>query len=147
VDDRASLFSATLGDEQGTFFDSTLGGAKFFTGVNNQSVQPAAVRPVVIKVRGDEPVPGICKGLKQGIEGMRVGGVRTISVPPELGFGDIVVRSPYAVIPAGSTLVYEVKMLRLSDSGIEALYKDISGCGLGGANTVTSGCADIVPVE
>ena len=46
---------------------------------------------------GQEPVPGICKGLKRGVEGMRVGGTRTISVPPELGFGNAAVRSPYAV--------------------------------------------------
>ena len=32
----------------------------------------------MIKLSND-PVPGICKGLKQGIEGMRVGSVRTFT--------------------------------------------------------------------
>jgi hypothetical protein len=92
-------------------------------------------------------VPGICKGLKKGIEGMRVGGVRTISVPPELGFGSTAVRSPYTVVPAGSMLTYQITVLRLSDTGPDALYKDVAGCGLGGANTMTNGCGSIVPAE
>jgi len=127
-------------------FDSTLGGEIFFTSGNNKSIDPAAARPVIIKLSGD-PVPGLCKGLKQGIEGMRVGGKRTITVPPELGFGGSSVRSPYTTVPGSSTLTYEVTLLRLSDTGPDALYKDIAGCGLGGANTLTQGCASIVPVE
>lgn len=144
-----SLPDATLGDgeRKGTFFDTTLGGEKFFTNGNNQSIDPAAARPVIVKVAGEEPVPGICKGLKRGIEGMRVGGTRTISVPPELGFGNTAVRSPYAVVPAGSTLQYEVTVLRLSETGPDALFKGVAGCSLGGANTMTNGCASIVPAE
>jgi hypothetical protein len=38
-------------------------------------------------------------------------------------------------------------MLRLSDSGPDALYKSVYGCSLGGANTLTNGCAAIVPLE
>ena len=45
------------------------------------------MRPVVIRLGGD-PMPGLVKGLKQGLEGMRVGGRRTITVPAYLGFGD-----------------------------------------------------------
>lgn len=144
-----SLLDATLADSEskGTFFDTTLGGEKFFTNGNNQSIDPAAARPVIVKVAGEESVPGICKGLKRGVEGMRVGGTRTISVPPELGFGYTAVRSPYAVVPAGSTLQYEVTVLRLSDTGPDALFKDVAGCGLGGANTMTNGCTSIVPAE
>ena len=142
-------YYATLadGDQKGKFFDTTLGGEKFFTNGNNQSVLPAEARPVIIKVNGSDPVPGICKGLKRGLEGMRVGGSRTIVVPPELGFGNSAVRSPYAVVPAGSSLQYEVTVLRLSDTGPDALFKDVAGCGLGGANTMTNGCTAIVPSE
>ena len=70
-------YYATLadGDQKGKFFDTTLGGEKFFTNGNNQSVLPAEARPVIIKVNGSDPVPGICKGLKRGLEGMRVGGL------------------------------------------------------------------------
>ena len=54
---------------------------------------------------------------------------------------------PFGAVPAGSTLQYEVTVLRLSDTGPDALYKDVAGCGLGGANTMTNGCASVVPAE
>jgi FKBP-type peptidyl-prolyl cis-trans isomerase len=39
------------------------------------------LRPAMIKLGGD-PVPGVCKGLKAGLTGMRVGGKRSFVVPP-----------------------------------------------------------------
>ena len=138
-------YVATLAD--GTTVDTTLGGATYFTNGDQKSVQPAEPRPVIVKVNGADPVPGIPRGLKRGVEGMRVGGVRVLSIPPALGFGDAPVRSPYALVPGGSTLTYEVTVLRLSDAGPDALFKDVAGCGLGGANTMTNGCAAIVPEE
>ena len=138
-------YRATLSD--GTMVDTTLGGAKFFTNGNNQSIQPAEARPVIVRVAGTDPVPGIPRGLKQGVQGMKVGGTRVLSVPPELGFGPIAVRSPYADVPGGSTLTYEVTVLRLSDTGPDALFKNVAGCGLGGANTMTNGCEAIVAEE
>ena len=138
-------YVATL--EDGTVVDTTLGGSKYFTNGNNQSINPAEARPVIVRVNGADPVPGIPKGLKSGVEGMRVGGVRRVAVPPELGFGSSAVRSPYAIIPGGSTVTYEVTVLRLSEIGPDALFKDVAGCGLGGANTMTNGCGAIVPAE
>jgi hypothetical protein len=138
-------YVATL--EDGTMVDTTLGGSKYFTNGNNQSINPAEARPVIVRVNGADPIPGIPKGLKRGVEGMRVGGVRRVAVPPELGFGSGSVRSPYALIPGGSTVTYEVTVLRLSEIGPDALFKDVAGCGLGGANTMTNGCGAIVPAE
>jgi hypothetical protein len=138
-------YVATLPD--GTTVDTTFGGLKYFTNGNNQSIQPAEARPVIVRVAGSDPVPGIPKGLKRGVEGMRVGGVRTLSIPPELGFGSSPVRSPYATVPANATLTYEVTVLRLSDAGPDALFKNVAGCGLGGANTMTNGCEAIVAEE
>lgn len=138
-------YVATLPD--GTMVDTTLGGAKYFTNGNNQSIQPAEARPVIVRVDGKDPVPGIPKGLKVGVQGMKVGGTRVLSVPPELGFGQSAVRSPYATVPGGSTLTYEVTVLRLSDSGPDSLFKNVAGCGLGGANTMTNGCEAIVAEE
>jgi hypothetical protein len=137
-------YVATLAD--GTMVDTTLGGSKFFTNGGQQSVQPAAGRPVIVKVNGVDPVPGIPKGLKQGIEGMRVGGTRVLQIPPELGFGPSPVRSPYATVPGDSVLTYTVSVLRLSDTGPDALFKNVSGCSLGGANTMTNGC-DLIEAE
>lgn len=137
-------YVATIGD--GTMVDTTLGGEKYFTNGTQQSVQPAAARPVIVKVNDlITPVPGQPKGLKIGVEGMRVGGVRTFEVPECFGLG--AVRSPYALIPGGATVTYEVTVLRLSDTGPDALFKDVAGCGLGGANTMVNGCDAIVPAE
>ena len=130
----------------GKMVDTTLGGEKYFTNGRQQSVQPAAARPVIVKVNDlITPVPGQPKGLKKGVEGMRVGGVRTFEVAD--CFGPSPVRSPYALIPGGSTVTYEVTVLRLSDTGPDALFKDVAGCGLGGANTMVNGCEAIVPAE
>jgi FKBP-type peptidyl-prolyl cis-trans isomerase FkpA len=41
---------------------------------------------------------------------MRVGGKRKIVVPPQLGYGD----KPYSTIPANSTLVFELELLRIN---------------------------------
>ena len=137
-------YVATIGD--GTMVDTTLGGEKYFTNGTQQSVQPAAARPVIVKVNDlITPVPGQPKGLKIGVEGMRVGGVRTFEVPECFGLSDV--RSPFALIPGGATVTYEVTVLRLSDTGPDALFKDVAGCGLGGANTMVNGCDAIVPAE
>jgi FKBP-type peptidyl-prolyl cis-trans isomerase len=141
-------YQGTLSD--GTVFDTTLGGMVFATnsaGVGSVSIDKAAKRPAVIRLDVGNPVPGVPPGLIKGIEGMRVGGKRTFEVPPELGFGSSAVRSPYATVPADSTLTYEVTLLRLSSTGPDALFKGVFRCGLGGANTINDECGQIEPSE
>jgi len=52
----------------------------------------------------------LIEGWTQGIPGMNVGGVRRLTVPPNLGYGD---DSSNPSIPAGSTLVFEVEVVEV----------------------------------
>ena len=136
--------------ESGEMFDTTYGGERFDTnaaGVGSRSIAPAPERPVVLNLSSSYPVPGVPEGLRAGVRGMRVGGTREFDVPPELGFGDVVVRSPFATIPAGSTLRYTVKVLRLSTTGPDALFKGVTRCGRGGASAQSSGCGAVEAAE
>lgn len=52
---------------------------------------------------------GLVEGFEQGLIGMKVGGVRTITIPPRLGYGT----QPPPGIPVNATLVFTVKLNEL----------------------------------
>jgi FKBP-type peptidyl-prolyl cis-trans isomerase len=65
---------------------------------------------------GEHPMPltlrlgagDVVKGLDEGLAGMKVGGKRRLTVPPELGFGK---EGGGERIPPNATLVYEVELV------------------------------------
>ena len=55
--------------------------------------------------------------------------------------------APLGLVPAGSALRYEIQLLRLSNSGPDALLDGIAQCGVGGAAAQAAGCDAIEPRE
>jgi FKBP-type peptidyl-prolyl cis-trans isomerase len=124
-----SLVTSTSGDTATTssglrYIDTELG-----TGATAASCQAVAVnyRGMLLdgtpfdSLQNYPVVPGTFQaiaGFEQGIVGMKVGGSRRLIIPPALGYGstDIINRNTNeVVIPANSTIVFDVELVGVSD--------------------------------
>ena len=50
----------------------------------------------------------VIRGWDEGVQGMKVGGTRVLTIPPEMGYG---ARGAGGVLPPNATLVFEVDLL------------------------------------
>lgn len=76
------LYSATAAENKGTPFDA--GSFSFTVGT------------------------GVIPGFSQGVQGMRVGGIRRVIIPPNLGYG---AQGSPPLIPGNATLVFDIELL------------------------------------
>jgi len=63
--------------------------------------------PFDFKLGGRQVIPG----WDEGVEGMKVGGKRELIIPPDLAYG---AKAVGGVIPANSTLDFEVELLKVT---------------------------------
>jgi FKBP-type peptidyl-prolyl cis-trans isomerase FkpA len=81
-------YSTTAADNKGTQFDSSLSPGR---------------APLVLT-----PPWNVIQGFSMGVNGMRVGGVRRVVIPPNLGYGN---NSPGSPIRANETLLFEIELV------------------------------------
>ncbi len=90
------LYEKGKPDSKGSLFDSSLGGT-----------------PFTFVLGADEVIPGF----EQGVLGLKAGGSRRVTVPPDLGYG----ASGSGSIPPNATLIFEVQLVEVRTPVITAL--------------------------
>ena len=78
--------------------------------------------------RGPWPVENLIEGLRIGIEGMREGGRRRVTIPPRLAYGDRAIElANGAGLPPNATLVYSIELIDVLDEDETEMTTEAEG--------------------
>lgn len=86
------LYDATKPDNKGTQFDTSTGRGAFTFKLGANLV---------------------IRGWEQGVPGMKVGGIRRLTIPPELAYGSA--GAGGGAVPPNATLIFEIELLEVRD--------------------------------
>lgn len=81
---------------------------------SSRESQGLAASPVGFTFGATSGPGSVMQGISQGIDGMKVGGTRLITVPPSLAYGD---RGKKPLIPPGATVDFAVSLLSCKRAG------------------------------
>jgi FKBP-type peptidyl-prolyl cis-trans isomerase FkpA len=94
------LYSATATDNKGSKFDSNTG---------------TGGKPFVFKLGAINPPEAAITGFGQAVQGMKVGGKRTVIIPSSLGYGAAGIAG---AIPGNADLVFDVELTKICTSSV-----------------------------
>lgn len=86
------LYDGSRIDLKGSQFDTNVGGNKLCVNLGTANAP--------------SPCTSLITGLAQGLNGMKVGGKRRVTIPPSLGYG----ANGQGVIPGNATLIFEITL-------------------------------------
>lgn len=115
----------TIGDDDSQLLQISFN-AKFVESKFTANIKEFEVPSMVFKTGEQRCLPG----LEEGIQGMKVGGVRKVRVPPNKGYGDNWYRG---IVPPNSHLEFEVTLQNIAQSPGEEFMMKLEQFGVGRA--------------
>ena len=112
----------TVGEKDGQLLQIKFT-SKFVGGKFAANIKEFDVPSMVFKTGEQRCLPG----LEEGLRGMKVGGTRSIKVPPSKGYGDSWYRG---VVPPNSHLQFDVELVTIAENPVEEFQMKLQQFGV-----------------